>query len=352
MKVKILRTIKASMTKETLTVLCASLCLSFASPRQAVAQSGRAASTKKEVRTAGAERPLADTARIVVGERALLADKLEIKKRISSEKKKRNEELREELEQESLEFPAADVYGEDSWSGNVNPFAGKQAVSVPAKYDIDLNEFVMPLKRKHVTSHYGYRRSFGRMHYGTDLALSVGDTVRAAFSGKVRISSYEGRGYGNYVVIRHPNGLETVYGHLHRSMVREGMIVKAGQPIALGGNTGRSTGPHLHFEARFMGHCINPEELFDFEEGVPRLDVYTFRKSSASPARQLASRQSDRVARPAKQVSNIRTHRIKKGETLYSIAKQYGTTVSKLRSANGLSAKTAPKPGASLRVPN
>lgn len=333
-------------------MLCASLCLGFASPRRAMAQSGRAASTQKEVRKAGAERPLADTARFSVGERALLADKLEIKKRISSEKKKRNQELKEEQEQENLEFPAADIYGEESWTSNVNPFAGNEA-NMPAKYEIDLNEFVMPLKRKHVTSHYGYRRRFGRMHYGTDLALSVGDTVRAAFSGKVRISSYEGRGYGNYVVIRHPNGLETVYGHLHRSMVREGMIVKAGQPIALGGNTGRSTGPHLHFEARFMGHCINPEELFDFEEGVPRLDVYTFRKGSSSPARQLAaSRQTDRAAKPAKQGSSIRIHRIRKGDTLGAIARQYNTTVGKLTAANGISTKTILRLGKPLRIPD
>lgn len=334
-------------------MLCASLCLSFAVPSEATAQkSARAGSTQREIRRAGAERPLADTARFAVGERALMADKLEIKKRISSEKKKRNEELREELDQESLEFPAADIYGEESWTSNVNPFAGG-AASMPARHDIDLNEFVMPLKRKHVTSSYGYRRRFGRMHYGTDLALSIGDTVRAAFSGKVRISSYEGRGYGNYVVIRHPNGLETVYGHLHRSMVREGMIVKAGQPIALGGNTGRSTGPHLHFEARFMGHPINPEELFDFEEGVPRLDVYTFRKSSATAgaAQRFAALQPSRSAKRATRATSIRTHRIKKGETLSSIARQYGTTVAKLRSTNGLGAKSALKPGSSLRIP-
>lgn len=337
------------MTKETLTLLCASLCLSFSAPQEVTAQSGRVASTKREVRTAGAERPLADTARSVVGERALLADKLEIKKRISSEKKKRNEELREALTEESLEMPSADLYGEDSWTSSVNPFS-TTAANIPAQYDIDINEFVMPLKRKHVTSSYGYRRRFGRMHYGTDLALSIGDTVRAAFSGKVRISSYEARGYGNYVVIRHPNGLETVYGHLHRSMVREGMIVKAGQPIALGGNTGRSTGPHLHFEARFMGQPLNPEELFDFEEGVPRLDVYTFRRGSSTRSRaQLAQANKSKASKSA---TSIRTHRIKKGETLSSIAKRYGTTVAKLRKSNGLGTNAILKPGNSLRIPS
>lgn len=339
------------MTKETLIVLCASLCLSFAGPQEANAQSGRTLGAKKEVRKAGPESPLADTLATAKGVRALYADGETINKRISSERKKRNAELKQELEQESLEFPAIATYGEDSWTNNVNPFAGRD-VEIPARHDIDLNEFVMPLRRKQVTSSFGYRQRFGRMHYGTDLALSIGDTVRAAFSGKVRISSYEGRGYGNYVVIRHPNGLETVYGHLHRSMVREGMIVKAGQPIALGGNTGRSTGPHLHFEARFMGQPINPEELFDFDEGVPRLDVYTFRRgrSSAGASRaRLAQAAQQRSSTPAQ---SIRTHRIKKGDTVFSVAQQYNTTVAKIRSANGLGAKSTLKVGRSLRIPS
>lgn len=338
------------MTKETLIMLCASLCLSFSLPHEASAQRGGTLGSKKEIRKAVPASPLADTVTSVIGERALLADRLEIKKRISLEKSKRNEELKEQLEHESLEMPAADLYGEDFSSNRVNPFAGTET-TIPNQYNIDLNEFYMPIERKQVTSHYGYRRKFGRMHYGTDLALSIGDTVRACFSGKVRISSYERRGYGNYVVIRHPNGLETVYGHLSRSIVREGMVVKAGQPIALGGNTGRSTGPHLHFEARFMGQPINPEELFDFVEGQPRLDVYTFRKGAK------ASKTAERYAAKTKQdkrserANSIRTHRIKRGDTLAALAKRYNTTVSKICQTNGITTKTILKVNSSLRIP-
>lgn len=90
------------------------------------------------------------------------------------------------------------------------------------------------------------------MHNGLDIKVYIGDTIRAAFSGKVRMVKYERRGYGKYVVIRHENGLETVYGHLSKQIVDENQYVEAGEPIGLGGNTGRSTGSHLHFE-RVLG---------------------------------------------------------------------------------------------------
>lgn len=98
-------------------------------------------------------------------------------------------------------------------SEHVNPYG--TAVTIPDHHNIDVSEYVSPCPG-YITSNYGYRSRFGRMHYGTDLKLQVGDTVRAAFSGKIRLTKYEGRGYGYYVVMRHPNGLETVYGHLSR----------------------------------------------------------------------------------------------------------------------------------------
>lgn len=340
------------MTKDSLIVLCASLFLSFTLPARVQAQRGHAQQTTvKEIRTANPARPVADTT-MLHGERQLLADRIEIRRRIQEHKRQRDAEIKEELKKEALEFPAVDLYGEESWGSCVNPFAG-QDVTIPSSHKIDLSEFVMPTDRRQVTSSYGYRSRFGRMHYGTDLNVNTGDTIRAAFSGKVRISSYERGGYGNYVVIRHPNGLETVYGHHSRNLVREGTIVRAGDPIALGGSTGRSTGPHLHFEARFMGIPINPEVMFDFNEGVPRLDVFTFRKSgsyqSAASARAMAN--SRAKAAPSAASISIRTHRVKKGETLHSIARQYGTTVDKLKKTNGLSSKAALKANTSLRIP-
>ena len=178
--------------------------------------------------------------------------------------------------------PEPDIYTEGWESDRVNPY--KNAI-VPNSKVIDVRNYVMPIKGNYVTSHYGYRPRFGRNHKGVDLRLSTGDTVRAAFAGKVRLTKYERGGYGFYVIVRHDNGLETVYGHLSRFLVKPNQVVKAGQPIALGGSTGRSTGPHLHFETRFMGYAINPEAIFDFEARTTHTDSYTFRKSTYTQPR-------------------------------------------------------------------
>lgn len=159
-------------------------------------------------------------------------------------------------------------------SQSVNAYAG---LEVPATQNIDVTGFVVPVKGQ-LTSPYGWRPRFGRMHRGVDLNLHVGDSVVSAFDGKVRVVKYEAGGYGHYIVVRHDNGLETVYGHLSRTLVRPGQRVHAGQLIAKGGNTGRSTGPHLHFETRFMGLAVNPEAIIDFENKVTHKDIFTFDK--------------------------------------------------------------------------
>ncbi|HSZ26117.1 MAG TPA: M23 family metallopeptidase, partial [Cytophagaceae bacterium] len=110
----------------------------------------------------------------------------------------------------------------------------------------------MPLNYNRINSRFGMRRI--RWHYGTDLDLSVGDPVKSIFDGIVRIVQFDGRGYGRYIVVRHYNGLETLYGHLSATNVTVGQLVKAGEEIGKGGNTGRSTGPHLHFEVRYEGN--------------------------------------------------------------------------------------------------
>ena len=180
--------------------------------------------------------------------------------------------LLEMLEEEEEEFPGADVYG-DNWDQTwVNPYK-VPIEKLPETETIDVSEYCMPII-SHITSNYGWRRR--RMHRGVDLSLHIGDTVRAAFSGKVRLTRYERRGYGYYVIIRHNNGLETIYGHLSKFLVEPDQIVKVGDPIALGGNTGRSTGPHLHFETRYLGMDINPNKIFDFVNQVPHTDTYTF----------------------------------------------------------------------------
>lgn len=152
-------------------------------------------------------------------------------------------------------------------------------VDIPQMAKLDVSEFKMPVNGK-MTSGYGYRPRFRRMHRGVDLKLQTGDTVRAAFSGKIRIVNYESNGYGKYVVIRHDNGLETVYGHFSKHLVEKNQFVQAGEPIGLGGSTGRSTGPHLHFEIRYLGLALNPSTIVDFNEGVTHQNIFTFNKKT------------------------------------------------------------------------
>ena len=155
-----------------------------------------------------------------------------------------------------------------------------------------------------MTSNYGYRPRFRRVHKGIDLNLAVGDTVRAAFSGKVRLTKYERKGYGYYVVLRHENGMETVYGHLSRFLVKPDQYVRAGEPIALGGNTGRSTGPHLHFETRYLGIAINPAAIIDFENKVPPKDIFAFDKRTYGKSQNYAPAKAKRKSYASKSRSS------------------------------------------------
>ena len=175
-------------------------------------------------------------------------------------------------ERYNREHPSADIY--DDWN-NVNCHS-KTAI-IPNSYRIDLREFSMPTKTNFITSNFGYRPRFKRNHYGVDIKANIGDTIYSALSGKIRVVK-EASGYGKVIVIRHYNGLETVYGHLSKQIVKVNEHVKAGQPIGLAGNTGRSTGPHLHFETRICGVAINPNHLFSFKYRDVVNDFYHWKK--------------------------------------------------------------------------
>jgi Membrane proteins related to metalloendopeptidases len=222
-----------------------------------------------------------------------------------------------------LENPASFLYPE--WSNSyVHNF---DKVNLPDSVIISMKGYVMPTDSTYITDKFGYRPRRGRQHMGLDIRIKTGDTIRAAFDGKVRISRYERRGYGHYLVIRHPNGLETLYGHLSKKLVAENDIVHAGDPIGLGGNTGRSTGPHLHFETRILGNAINPALMFDFPNHRAQTDFYVYEKNTRAVY-----------------------YRVKSGDTLSGIALKNETSVSSICRLNGISSNAVIKPGQTLRV--
>ena len=246
----------------------------------------------------------------------LMADRVNIRKNMELKELATLSEIEME-EKENLMFPADELYGSNWENRWVDPFRGAAKVNFPDSFAIDCSSFVYPIaidSMARITSKYGPRRR--RMHKGIDLKVLKGDTIRAAFNGKVRIKAFERRGYGYYVVLRHPNGLETIYGHLSKILVEENQIVRAGETIGLGGNTGRSTGSHLHFETRFLGQAINPAEIIDFENGVPHQDTYVFHNVKINGRRSnIYTSSSDRLV----------YHRVKSGDTLGKIARIYGT---------------------------
>ena len=240
--------------------------------------------------------------------------------------------LQKQIRAEQSEYPALRLY--PNWNTQYAHAYGNAII--PDTYTIDLTGFCMPTPSTKITSPFGPR--WRRMHNGLDLKVNIGDTIVAAFDGKVRIVKYERRGYGKYVVIRHDNGLETVYGHLSKQLVEENQLVKAGEVIGLGGNTGRSTGSHLHFETRFLGIPINPALMFDFEKQDIVADSYTFQKTkgSSGTARSMASGEG-------------LFYKVKKGDTLGRIAARQGTSIDKLCKLNRITRKTILRPGQVLR---
>lgn len=191
--------------------------------------------------------------------------------------------------------------------------------------------FVFPFNGK-LTSGYGWRDS--AFHRGIDIDLVRGDTVNAAFMGMVRFAGKSG-GYGNVIIIRHYNGLETVYAHLYKIKVKPGDIVNSGEMIGLGGNTGHSTGTHLHFETRFRGVAIDPAYIIDLET----------RKLFAESIDLVRTRQGYAV-RPR----GMEFHTVKRGDSIVKIAQQYGRTVKQIQSYNGWTGYVRLRAGDQVRV--
>jgi len=253
----------------------------------------------------------------------------------------------------------------------VNPYKEPPS-AIPDRFSLwivdSLDTYCCPYQTS-VRSKFGYRH--GRRHQGVDLPYPKGTPVQVAFDGKVRISDYVG-GYGNLVVVRHANGLETFYGHLSERKVNSGDWVSAGDIIGFGGSTGRSTGPHLHFETRYRGAAFDPCWLIDFETGTLRHRLFKIRSWYFNPNQRYVqdvddedeifrTDEEDRIAaeeqakkeaeaRAKAEAAAMKYHTIRSGDTLSGIAKKYHTTVRRLCELNGIKETTVLQVGKRLRV--
>ncbi len=239
------------------------------------------------------------------------------------------------MPQDASPYPANAFYR--NWNTNEhNPYnydlwkkdSSNMLILVDTLWNCD---FVVPFEGKK-TSSYGWRD--GKNHNGIDIDLEVWDPVLAAFPGKVRIAKVSG-GFGRLVVIRHYNGLETYYAHLHRYKVKAGDVVEAGQVIGLGGSSGQSSGSHLHFEVRFKGIPINPENIISFNESKLLSDTLLIEKNkygySAIPKGTLF-------------------YSVRKGDYLFKIAQEFGISVKNLCSLNGINRNSILRVGQKLRI--
>ena len=244
----------------------------------------------------------------------------------------------------------------EHWNDKIQPYNIEQK-DLPISLVIDLvdslKSYHYPFKGR-ITSKYGPRR--GRVHQGTDIDLETGDPVYATFDGRVRVTTFVRGGYGNLVIIRHDNGLETYYGHLSEISVKPNDWVTAGQVIGKGGSTGRSTGSHLHYEMRYKGHTFDPERLIDFATGTLRRETFLLKRTYFSPysrftqdfEEEIQSDEEDK--RIAAEAAAIKYHIVKRGDTLGRIAINNHTTVTKLCQLNGIKKTSTLRIGQRIRV--
>lgn len=249
------------------------------------------------------------------------------------------------------------VFDEHWDETTTNPYGIEQA-NLPSQWSIwlvdSLDQYHCPFQGSvYYRGKFGVRR--GRRHQGVDLPLKTGDPIYAAFTGKVRMSKYLGA-FGNLVVIRHENGLETFYAHLSKRSVEVGDWVNAGDVIGLGGSTGRSTGPHLHFETRYNGFAFDPQWLIDFEKGLLRHRLFVLKKKyfniysnyEQDFEDEMKNEEDDKKEDAEREA--MRWYTIKSGDTLGRIAINNGTTVNAICRFNGIKPTTTLKIGRKIRV--
>jgi hypothetical protein len=257
-----------------------------------------------------------------------------------------------------LMFPSHDLYG--SWDTSLcHPYLFDQHFTTDSSTVYLLDDwscgFTVPY-RGPITSGFGWRRR--RPHYGTDINLETGDTVVAAFDGRVRIAKFNKGGYGNVVIIRHNNGLETVYGHLSKLLVEPGTEVTSGTVIGLGGNTGHSYGSHLHFEMRFLGRALDTEDIVDYEKGEIKNSALVLYKEDfadkydlrAIHAHSKSSKTHTTSAAAAKSSKGGKVVTVKSGDTLGRIAQRNHTTIATICKKNGIKQTKVLQIGMRLKV--
>ncbi len=264
-------------------------------------------------------------------------------------------DIDEAVDTASILFPSHDLY--NSWDINAahpykfsESFIGDSATIKLVETE-DCN-FVLPFKGQ-LTSLFGWRRY--RPHYGTDIMLKTGEQVACAFDGMVRLAKYYS-GYGNCVIVRHKNGLETVYAHLSKILVESGQKVVSGDVLGLGGNTGHSYGSHLHFEIRYLGQALDTQDFIDFEKGILKSNEFVIRKSDVEnkyDLRALHYRHKQDLGlnkRGAYPAAKNGIHVIRKGDTLERIARRNHTTVKALCKKNKLKETSILRLGQKIRV--
>ncbi len=247
----------------------------------------------------------------------------------------------------------SEVYDSDWITENHNAYREFDIKTLPDTIRLllveDSAEFCIP-REGMVYSRYGWRGR--RSHTGVDIPLHTGDTVRSIFEGKVRYTGYYG-GYGNLVVIRHHNGLETYYAHLSKILVDVDEPVDVGEIIGLGGSTGRSTGPHLHFETRYKGFPFDPEAVVVWKDNSLRNDTLVLPRTKLNSTSRYSKSwlTSSASASSSVDTSEGVWHTIKQGDTLGALARKYGTSVSRICNLNdNLTPKTILKLGRKVRV--
>ena len=264
-------------------------------------------------------------------------------------------DLEESPDTSAILFPSHDLY--ISWDvDQAHPYKFSECCNdVSVTITLIIPEdcgFVLPFKGE-LSSVFGWRKY--RPHYGVDIKLFTGEKVMAAFDGMVRLAKYY-QGYGNCVIIRHNNGLETVYAHLSKILVESGQKLNSGEVIGLGGNTGHSFGSHLHFEMRYLGQALDAQDFIDFETGELKNNAFVLRKTDVEnkyDLRALHNRHRNDIGwgRSQKYSSPVKgVYKVREGDNLWTIARRNRTTVKNICQKNRLNPKSRLKLGQKLKI--